>query len=213
MMKKTIIGLIVIVMLLATFSAAIGDEDFAAEIKEGKQLVDNKAGCDSLSDEQFEAVGEYIMETMHPGEAHESMHKMMGIEDGTEYHEQFHINMAKRMYCNNYSAMPMMGMMPGGMNSCGMMGANSGNMMQGGNMMDGVMQGMMGGYSLKSGFGSWNIIWSLFWIALVALAVWLIYNAIIGNKQQNPMNILNNRYAKGEITKKEFNDMKKDMVE
>jgi hypothetical protein len=71
------------------------------EILEGKKIVEGKIGCDVLNEEQLEAVGEYLMERMHPGELHELVHKMMGLKEGTEYHSQFHINLAKRMYCNS----------------------------------------------------------------------------------------------------------------
>ncbi len=49
------------------------------------------------------------MELMHPGEAHELMHKMMGGE-GSEAVRQMHIQMARSIYCNEPSTM-MHGMM------------------------------------------------------------------------------------------------------
>ncbi len=128
------------------------------EIKEAKSLIDSNADCKSLSDSQLEIIGEYYMEQMHPGESHELMHKMMGIKEGSEAEKQFHINMAKTMYCNEGT-----GMMGAGMMSGGMM-----NMMMGGNMG----YGMMGNYGY--GFGYWNFVNILYIILLIGLII-LVY--------------------------------------
>ena len=52
------------------------EHDFA----ETKKLLDSGVRCDQLTEEQLEAIGDYYMEQMHPGEAHELMDKMMGGE-------------------------------------------------------------------------------------------------------------------------------------
>ena len=49
------------------------------------------------------------MEQMMPGEAHVRAHQMMGLIDGSEAEEQFHINMAKRIYCGENVGSGMMG--------------------------------------------------------------------------------------------------------
>src|SRR3989338_8448560 len=97
--------LLVFGMLLLGMVFVSANGNPASEIEEGKQLVESGISCDNLSDEQLEAIGEYYMEQMHLGEAHEAMHKMMGIEEGTEYHEQVHVNMAKMMYCGENTMM------------------------------------------------------------------------------------------------------------
>ena len=123
-------------ILLIGMAFVFGNE--ASEIEEGKKLVEKGTKCSELNDEQLEEIGEYYMEQMHPGEAHELMHKMMGLEEGSDAHEQFHINMARRMYCNedvgygmigSGMMMPMMQMMGGN----GMV--NSGNMMGNGKII------------------------------------------------------------------------------
>src|SRR3989339_870163 len=81
------------------------------EIDEAKSLVDLNVDCKNLSDSQLEILGEYYMEQMHPGEAHELMHKMMGLQEGSEAEEQFHINMAKTIYCGEGGAMGSVSMM------------------------------------------------------------------------------------------------------
>ncbi|MBI5389829.1 SHOCT domain-containing protein [Candidatus Woesearchaeota archaeon] len=56
-----------------------------------------------------------------------------------------------------------------------------------------------------------SIIELLFWIALVLLIIWL-YKKIAGQKTDagSALEILKKRLAKGEITKKEFEERKKD---
>jgi len=88
------------------------------------------------------------------------------------------------------------------------------NMMGGGNMMG---SGMMGNNPTGLGFGYWgfwNIVWYLFWIGIIVLIIWLIYKFIIKKEpsSETPLQILKERYAKGEISKKQFEDMKKEIV-
>lgn len=190
----------VILLLSVVLVSASGDHQVA--IKEGKKLVESKVKCENLTDKQLESIGEYLMEQMHPGEVHETMHKRMGLEEGTETHKQFHVNIARNMYCNQ----------------TGMMGGNmmNGNMM-GGNATSGIMggmsnSGMMGNFAY--GFGYSSILWLLFLIliiiALILLIIWF-YRKITGATTNNDsaLEILKNRYAKGEITKKQFEEMKK----
>ena len=128
------------------------------EINEVKSLINSKVSCKSLSEPQLEIMGEYYMEQMHPGESHELMHQMMGLKEGSEDEEQFHINMAKAIYCNEGTGMMGAGMMNGGMMS----------MMMGGNMG----YGMMGNYGY--GFGYWNFVNILYIILLIGLII-LVY--------------------------------------
>src|SRR3989344_7358511 len=100
-MKKTIFVFALILFLAAGFASAVSQE----ELNEAKSLIDSKADCKSLSNDQLEIIGEYYMEQMHPGEAHEIMHKMMGLEEGSETEEQFHRNMAKTLYCDESGIM------------------------------------------------------------------------------------------------------------
>ncbi len=164
-----------IIILLLAFIVAIAPSYGAEDFSKAKQIVDAKTPCSQLADEQLEDIGEYYMEQMHPGEAHELMHKMMGLEEGSKVEEQFHINMAKRLYCNDVSGISNYGIM--GMMSGGMMGIGGGMMnMATGGMMGNFGYGMMGntGY----GFGYWsflNILSLLLLIGLVALVyLWII---------------------------------------
>jgi len=154
----------IMVVLLMNISLAFAHEH---NFDETKQLIDSGISCDKLTDEQLEAMGDYYMEQMHPGEAHEMMDKMMGGED-SESLKQMHIQMAKRLYCNEGDG----GMMGGGMMNM-MMG--NGNMMGGQTPQTNMIQGMMGnsGY-----FGYWNFLNVLYVILLIGLII-LVYLLII----------------------------------
>lgn len=105
---------LIILLLLIPLAAANTDID------QGKQLIDSKADCSDLTKDQLESIGEYIMEQMHPGEAHEQMDKIMGLEEGTKEHKEFHASLALSMYCQGGNMMGYNNMM-----GYGMMGYNS----------------------------------------------------------------------------------------
>ena len=180
-MKKISLIVIFSMLLLSVSLVSAHEHNFA----ETKQLIDSGISCDKLTDEQLEAIGEYYMEQMHPGEQHELMDKMMG-GDGSDTLKQMHIQMAKRLYCNEDVG--------------GMM-----NMMMGNNMM--------GNYPTYYGYNNfWNILWLIFLIGIIVLIIWLIYNFTKkGKESETPINILQKRYAKGEINKKQFDEMKKEL--
>jgi len=146
--------LVIMAVLVLNISLALAHEHNFAETK---QLIDSGIGCDKLTDEQLEAIGDYYMEQMHPGEAHEMMDKMMGGE-GSESLRQAHINMAKKLYCNED-----IGEMMGSGNMMGMM-----NMAMN---WQAPQTNMMGnwGYSVY-----WNFLSTLFIILLIGLIV-LVY--------------------------------------
>ena len=174
-MRKMFTILIFSMLLLSVSLVSAHEHNF----NETKQLIDSGISCDKLTDGQLEAMGDYYMEQMHPGEAHEMMDQMMGGE-GSESLRQVHINMAKRLYCNEYVG--------------GIMGS-----------------GMMGNYPAYYGYNNfWNVLWMVFLIGAIALIVWLIYKFTKkGKESETPINILQKRYAKGEINKKQFEEMKK----
>lgn len=186
-MKKFIVIVFIISFVFSTMNPA--------EANAAKQLVNSNLSCDKLNESQLELIGDFYMEQMHPGQAHELMDNMMGGE-GSESLKQVHINIAKRLYCNENVYV-----------GYGIMG--SGMMRFGGNMVSYPYSGMMGGYG---GF-DW-ILSLLFWIlafaALVLLILWL-YKNISGKGTASGLEILKSRYAKGEISKKEYQDMKKEL--
>lgn len=236
--KQVFLKITVLVIVLFTLLSLLGlvvahvetapPTEQKEAIEAGEALVGQNADCKQLNDEQLESIGEYLMEIMHPGKAHHLMHEQMGIEEGTEAEEEFHVNMAKSMYCQEGGmAMKNAGMMS--MMRGGGMGGN--NMMGGGNMagMDSMMGNVgMGNAGLWSGSGwSWLmlIVGVVFWIAIVVavilLIIWL-YRQVSGKDArraggvpgaagESPLEILQKRYARGEITLKEFEVMKKEL--
>src|SRR3990167_7066321 len=192
-MKKRLFTILVVILFSLFFVFA--QDNHENEIEEGKRLVESKTSCNNLSNEQLEAIGEYYMEQMHPGEAHEIMDNMMGGED-SESLKQVHINMAKRIYCNENIYI-----------GYGMMGS--------GGMMNRVGREVMGNYPASydySNYGYWNIFRILLFAAVIFLIVWIIHGfGIKKTASEAPLNILRERFAKGEITKKEFEDVKKEL--
>jgi len=96
------LGVLVLSAVLASatgvgYVAAVGNRQ--SEIEKGKGLVESKISCDQIKEDQLKAIGEYFMERMHPGDAHDAMHKRMGLEERTEDRDRLHMNMARKMYC------------------------------------------------------------------------------------------------------------------
>ena len=68
--------------------------------------------------------------------------------------------------------------------------------------------GLMGG-----GFMFMALLCGLFIIGLVFLVEWLFQQGNIKSSDEPALDILQKRYAKGEINKKEFNERKKGIME
>src|SRR3989338_3704811 len=191
-------------------SSVTSDDHTAGEEIEGKEiwnkLQTKQLECKNLTDEQYGSLGEYFMgQSIGNTQRHILMNQMMTSMMGEEGEEQAHIAMGKRLSgcepnaqvpSNGVGFMPMMWMMGGGGNS--MMGTGWGN--------------MMGGWN---GFGllGW-IPMLLFWILLILGVVALIRylgRSSQGQENKTPLDILKERYARGEIDKKEFEEKKKDL--
>ena len=177
------------------------DNHTAREEAEGKiiwqKLQSKEIVCGDLSNEDFGTLGEYYMGQML-GDSHEAMNEMMIRMHGEDGEEQIHIVMGKRLSGCDTSAtapgisggwMPMMNMMWGGMNF---------------------------GFGPFGGFGwIFMILWWVLIIAgIVALIRWLTSQSRgtgTHNHEKSALDVLKERYAKGEINKKEFEEKKKDL--
>ena len=189
------------------------DNHTALEEAEGKivwqGLQSKEIVCEDLSNEDFGALGEYYMGQML-GDSHEAMNEMMIQMHGEEGEEQIHVVMGKRLSGCDTSAtvlgtsggwMPMMNMMWGGWSSP--FGNNSTN----NNMMN-------FGFGTFGSFGwIFMILWWVLIIAgIVALIKWLTNQSRNSHRDgKSALEILKERYVKGEIDKKEFEDKKKDL--
>ncbi|MEK6863019.1 MAG: hypothetical protein AABW57_02560 [Nanoarchaeota archaeon] len=177
-----ILTLILFVVLLTSIGFASENYD------EAIRLIQSRANCNELSDNQLEILGDYYMEQMHPGTLHEMMDKRMGGE-GSKSLRLIHINMGKTFYCGGTNTMP----------------ANMMNIMMnrgGGNMMYNMMGYFGYGYSW---FGI--ILMIIFWIAIIWLIVWIVQQ--FTKNKESATEILEKRFARGEISKKQYSEMKK----
>jgi len=159
---RNMFGIAVLLVFVFAIASVLAHENFT----ETKQLIDSNISCSELSNEQLEEIGDYYMEQMHPGEAHEIMHSMMGGED-SETTKAMHIAMAESAYCGktNSGMMSMMNMMGGRQSIYG-----SGGMMS---MMYG--NGMMG-YDTGTAILGW-IVYLLVIALIIAAIYWLIKTA------------------------------------
>ena len=201
-----------------------------AEEQEGKnflnKLTNKTITCLQLKDVDFDKIGEYFMgQSIGDISRHIIMNEMMKRMMGEQGEEQAHIVMGKRLSgCDTSAAfpsqdagfIPMMGMMgnwqsyddnnnynqPYNFNS--MMGSYFGNSMMG------------FGYGYGAGWLG-VILMILFWVlvilAIVAFVSWLVKQArgITHDNGNQAIDILRERYAKGEINKEEFKAKKKDL--
>lgn len=207
-MKKLLTIFAVSILLLGgvVFNAnAQSQEIYEHTIREeveGKELWGKlqakEINCTDLTNEQFGALGEYFMGLMM-GDSHAAMNAMMTQMHGEEGEEQMHIVMGKRLSGCSTAAdfpsggtgfMPMMNMMMGG----GNFGFNSMN-----NMMN-------FGY----GFGFFGWIFMVLWWVLIIAGIVVLVRWLSGRSSGGPstsaLDILKERYAKGEISKQEFEE-------
>lgn len=79
-------------------------------------------------------------------------------------------------------------------------------------MQFGMPYGMMDGYGMGYGFGILGLIFLiLVIIGLVLLIKYLWESSGAKKEQESALEILKKRYARGEISKEEFEDKKKDL--
>lgn len=210
---KLIISILTILLLLPTLALADDVqnaflEDAVSEIMLSQGVdAKEKVDCEKVTEARFEELGEAVMSTVHPDpKQHELMDNMMGGE-GSESLSSMHKMMGQR-YLGCSSNTTGSGMMGSGMMGGMMMGGSLNSMTKGGenNMM-------LGNFGVWSWFG-W-IFMVLFWliiiVGIIALARWLVSRGTGEGKERPALDILKERYAKGEIDRKEFEAKKKDL--
>jgi putative membrane protein len=183
------------------------------EEQEGKEiwgkLQSKSLNCENLSDEDFGKLGEYFMRQITGG-VHASMNAMMMQMHGKEGEEQMHIAMGKRMSgCKTNASLPenipsiMMYMMSGWSSPSEVNNKNT--------MMWNFSNYPMSWFGFGLGWLFMVLFWILVVIGLIALIRWLV-NQNKEREEKSAMDILKERYAKGEIDKKEFEEKKKDII-
>lgn len=91
----------------------------------------------------------------------------------------------------------------------------------GGGSMMGFGSGMMGGGGYGGpGFSGWGIVMMLFWALVIGGVVWLIASLLNPSRTATtnpgmggarPLDILKERYARGEITREDYDRMREEM--
>lgn len=164
-MRKIKLKKIILYFLVFAFAAGIAYSN-ADEFAEAKILVNAQTPCSSLNESQLEAIGDYYMEQLHPGQAHKYMEQMMGSE-GSESLRLAHIAMAERLYCNDSSGYA------NGMMGYGMMGAGFLGTKDYGGMMN-MMWGNNYGYGMMGSYGYWSFLNFLSLLLAIGLVI-LVY--------------------------------------
>jgi uncharacterized membrane protein len=216
----------IIIMLIATFLfitnlsiTADGDhnktiQEVIKEIRNELNLNNNdKIDPDKVPESLLEELGEAVMSEIHPNESeHEWMDDMMGGEGSTSL-KTMHITMGYRYlegYYNNvyrryngwkrgYGRHIMMA-------PFSMMGSDR-NFRFPGNLRNWFFNfRWIGGITMI-----------IFWLIILGFIGYLIYaaatkNTKSKNQEENPLDIIKKRYALGEITKKEYEEKKKDIL-
>jgi len=152
------------------------------------RLQSKQITCDKLTDNDFEKLGEFYMGRM-VGDSHDAMNQMMVQQMGETGERQMHIVMGKRL---------------SGCDTNAQYASATGSMM-----------GMLGGGSMM-GWGSGWLSMLVFWIIIIGVVVALILLLARQSRQTPthrpaPLDILKERYAKGEIDRKEFEGKRKDL--
>lgn len=199
-------------------STTVDWEEIVAHTKEEEQegkevwnrLQKAQLTCGDLTEDDFGILGEYAMGQML-GASHVSMNAMMIQMHGEDGEEAIHVALGKRFSgcdVSNTTLGVMGGWMP--MMMDGWSSPPVFNSQQSNNSMMGY------GFPLVGGFG-W-ILMVLFW----GLVIWGIISLVQGNvrngsgrgmSEKSALDILKERYAKGEITKEEFMTMKQELGE
>lgn len=207
------------------------DDHTAREEAEGKivweKLQAKQVSCPDLSDDDFGVLGEYFMGIMM-GDSHAAMNATMIQMHGEAGEEQIHIVMGKRLSRCDASA-TVTGVSDGWMQMMmgGPVGITSGsNGVKWSSPFNSNLTNnpMMNFGFMPFGWFGWIFMilwWLLVIVGIIALIKWLAGQSRSGRDNEkpfdsaqgrSPLDILKERYVKGEIDKKEFEEKKKDLI-
>ena len=150
------------------------------------KLLSKQITCQALTDDDFDVLGDYFMgQRLGNTATHAVMNNMMTKMMGEEGEKQVHVSLGKWL------------------SGCDPTGIN----------------GWKGGENRMMGYGGWDgfggLFMAAFWVLIIFGIVALFRNMRVHryeSKEHTPLEILKTRYAKGEIDKKEFESIKKDLV-
>ncbi len=183
-MKK---AAILIPIFIALFSSFV-----YADLKytEAQMLIESKTPCSSLSDDQLAAIGEYYMDKLYYGNGREFVYRRIG--DDPESLRFAQIEMARKEYCSS---------------------VNETTFMQ---RMDEIMRNFYGpyyvdGYAMAPYNNPSLYFETIAWIVMAFAAIFIIY-WLLKSHRKNSLEILHERYEKGEISKNQFYRMRREMI-
>jgi uncharacterized membrane protein len=213
--RVTLAGLVAALLALTALIAApamgaTGEEQQGARLLRSVQAGD--VACASLTTDEFERIGEYVMgQMLGSPAAHAAMDRQIIATMGRRGEEQAHLFMGRRFAgCATGRAPVAFGAMMG-MMGAGMMGSAYG----GSGMMDSAAGGTGGmmGFGYASPAASRNDGWNTADTVMVVLMGLLIALAIAAfaawrprrrPSVTTPLDTLKSRYASGEIDQEEF---------
>src|SRR3989339_130126 len=187
------------------------------EEQEGKQFLDNlnskTVTCSHLKDADFEKISEYFMgQSIGDTVRHIAINEMMKTMMGELGEEQAHIAMGKRVSgCGGDGTLPI-GMIPIMMGGAWNGAAPTVGRWSNGSDSSTILPMM--GYGF--GFAPFGLLFMILWWVLIiagiiALVKWIAHSSgTSGGKSL--LDILKERYAEGEIDKKEFEERKKNLA-
>lgn len=214
MKMKKIFGIIAVMTVLVTMSAPVFAAEDASTLATGiangliilQKLQTKELTCATLSNQEFEYMGEYFMGQMM-GNAHEAMNIAIRQRIGEAGEEAMHISMGQRFSgCNATAPLPIDG-------------AGFFPMVQ---MMGGVFspstwasRTMMTGRIMMAGWSGMSWAWALLLysglVILIALSVrWLV--KIKNKPEKSLLDIVKERYAKGELSKEHFDEIRNELT-
>jgi putative membrane protein len=194
-------------------------DEILTEIREDLGLdAKSPINPDLVSDQHLEELGEAVMDLMHPNvREHEFMDNMMGGE-GSESLDYMHRMMGYRYLTSEDKSLgfPMTGR---GMMGIGLMG---GMPMMGWGMHHGwgggnnglFLRSMRGGFL---GFYIWRVSMWIVLLGVIGVVIWLVvrsqkqHGTYRQPEEDLPIEIAKRRYAKGEISREEFETIKRDL--
>jgi hypothetical protein len=190
------------------------------EERQGSQILSElESGnleCSEASPSDFELVGEYAMGRMFGSPSqHEAMNQIMSRMMGARGEERVHEAMGRRFSgCGGGQLPAGFGRMMGAVNALGMMG---GGMMGGANRSERFYGGpgsMMGGYGSPTNtndddFDGPSAAAMVGMMAVLIGAVALALFLLARRRPSGPLDTLERRYAKGELSAEEYQERKR----
>ncbi len=224
--KITVAASIAIVLGASMMAfAASSDPAILAGQQLWSQLQAKQIQCSQLTATNFNNLGDYFMDQMM-GSAHQAMEQAVIAQSGQAGLDAMHVAMGERFSgCNPNAAFPASMMGYGGMTG----GYGYNNYYNGtssapyqNNVPFNNMMGYGYGYGPMMGYGYGNplgwifmvLFWALIVVGIIALVRWMGHGHHRGlhDRGNSALDVLKERYAKGEIDKKEFDEKKKDLA-